>query len=183
MKLKSTLLLLGIALGLFIFVYTVEFKKPKDSETQSKNLGKKMMIQHDRIVKISLDYADAEYENIICSKDADGNWQIEKPINAKADQKEMDRIIYSVIGKNIQRILKDQESVIEYGLDNPKITAIFHLEDGEAKTLLVGNMVPTGNYVYIQQESKSEILLVPASIADDLTKKIDELQEKLSDES
>lgn len=178
MKLRGTLILFGIALVLFIFVYAFELRKPGGTDENGKNLGKKLMIQQDSVSKIELSYANSEYETIISSKDASGNWQIEKPISARADKKEIDKIISSVIGKSIQSTLKEQVAVAEYGLDNPRVTATFYLKDGDSKTLLLGNTVPTGNYAYAQQKSESEIIIVPASLADDLTRFVADIRDK-----
>ncbi|MBM3212182.1 DUF4340 domain-containing protein, partial [Candidatus Poribacteria bacterium] len=89
---------------------------------------------------------------------------------AKADGLVVDNIISRIIGKNVQSILKDQTNTVEYGLDKPRVTAIFHLKDGSDKVLLLGNPVPTGNYIYLQERSKSDIFLVPANIIDELIK-------------
>jgi len=168
MKLRNTLILLFIVLILFVFVYFTELRKPGEISGKSKELGRILEIEKNNVIKIELAFADTG--STIYSMGSNGQWQMEKPEKAKADGLVVDNIISRIIGKNVQSILKDQTNTVEYGLDKPRVTAIFHLKDGSDKVLLLGNPVPTGNYIYLQERSKSDIFLVPANIIDELIK-------------
>ena len=171
MKFRNTLILFGVVILLFGFVYIFEIRRPEESTGKSKNLGKMLLMRKGDIDRLELTYTDPEYENIAFFNDANGQWQIERPLRANADQKIMDRLLSNTVSKNILDTLKDPLDLAEYGLDNPRVIATFHLKDGTFRTLLLGNTVPTGNYVYTKQESSPDISLVPASIVGDLTKK------------
>lgn len=176
MKLRNTLILFGVVVILLVFVYVFEIRNPKEPTGKSRKLGEILSLGDGDISKVELAYADSEYEKIICSRDGDGQWQIEQPMNVKADQKVMGRLLAGTLGKNIHDTLKDPGGLAEYGLDNPRITATFHLKDGASATLFVGDTVPTGSYVYVKQKSIPDISLVPASIADELKKTLDEIK-------
>ncbi len=178
MKFKSTLILLIIVVVLFAFVYIFEIRKPKESTGEDKNLGKLLSLAKEDVNKVELAYSDPNYERIVCSKDDAGEWQIEQPLKAKADQKLMDRLISDTVGKYVHETLKEAEDISEYGLDNPRVTATFYLQDGASRTIMLGDTVPTGNYVYIKQKAVPDISLVPASIADDLTKFPSDLRDR-----
>lgn len=178
MKLRNTLILFVIAAALFTFVYVFEIRKPEDANGKSKNLGKRLLLEREEIDKIELAYADPDYERIVCSIDNSGSWQIEQPLRANADQKIMDRLVSGALGKSIHETLKDPVALSEYGLDNARVSATFFLKDGVSRTLLLGNTVPTGNYVYIKEKSIPDISLVPASIVDDLTKFVSDLRDR-----
>lgn len=178
MKFKSTLILLIIVLVLFAFVYFFEIRKPKESTGEDKSLGKLLSLVKEDVSKVELAYSNPNYEKILCSKDDAGGWQIEQPLKAKADQKLMDRLISDTVGKNVQQTLKEAGDISEYGLDNPRVTATFYLQDGTSRTIMLGDTVPTGNYTYIKQKSIPDISLVPASIADDLTKFVSDLRDR-----
>ena len=178
MKFRNTLILLGVAIILIIFVYVFEIRKPEGNSSKSKSLGKTLLLENGDISKVELVYADSQYESIVCSKDNSGQWRITQPLKAKADQKVIDRMISRSLGRNVLNALKDPESLADYGLDNPRVEATFHLGDGASRTILLGNTVPTGNYVYVKQESAPDIYLVPASIVDDLTKFVSDLRDR-----
>ncbi len=178
MKFRSTLILLIIVVVLFAFVYIFEIRKPEKSTGDSNNLGKLLSLAKEDVNKVELAYSDPNYAGIVCSKDDTGEWQIERPLAAKADQKLMDRLISGTVDKYVHRTLEETEDISEYGLDNPRVTATFYLQDGTSRTIMLGDTVPTGNYVYIKQKAVPDISLVPASIADDLTKFPSDLRDR-----
>ena len=157
MKFRNTLILLGVVVILFVLVYVFEIRKSEESTGRSENLGKMLLVEKEDVNKVELIYADPNYEKIVCSKDDKGQWQIEQPLKAKADQKRMDRLISDAISKNIHNTLKEPGSLAEYGLDSPRVTATFHPGDDTSRTLMLGDTVPTGNYAYIKQKSASDI--------------------------
>jgi len=178
MKFRNTLVFFGVVIVLFVLVYIFEIRKPGESTGEGANVGKMLLVEKEDVNKVELVYADPSYEKVVCSKDANGQWQIEQPLRAKADQKRMDRLVSDAMSKNIHSTLKELGSLAEYGLDSPRVTATFHLRDGTSRTLLLGDTVPTGNYAYIKKESASDISLVPASIVDDLTKFVSDLRDR-----
>lgn len=178
MKLRNTLILFGVVAVLFALVYVFEIRKPEESTGKSRNLGKMLLLEKGSVAKVELAYSDANYEKILCSRDESGQWQIEEPLKAKADQEEMDRLITKVITKNVQSTLKNPGTLAEYGLEDPRVTATFHLSDGTFRILMLGDTAPIENYVYIKQKSTPDISLVPASIVDDLTKFVSDLRDR-----
>lgn len=177
MKFRNTLILFGVVVVLFLLVYIFEIRKPEESTDKSKNLGKLLLVEIEDVSKLELSYTDPAYERIVCAKDSSGEWQIEQPLKAKADQKIMNRLVSGVMKKNVHRTFEEPGALSEYGLDNPRVIAIFHLKSGELKTLLLGNTVPVGNYVYVKQESIPDISLVPANTVDELTKFVSDIRD------
>jgi hypothetical protein len=178
MRFRNTLILFGVVVILFVLVYAFEIRKPGESTEKSKNLGEMLLVKKENVNKVELIYADPNYEKLVCFKDDNGEWQIEQPLKAKADQNIMDRLISNAMSKNIHSTLKDPGEPTEYGLGNPRVTATFHLLDGISRTLMLGDTVPTGNYAYFKQKGISDISLVPASMVDDLTKFVSDLRDR-----
>ena len=178
MKLRNTLILFGVVLVAFLLVYIFEIRNPGDSADKSKNLGELLLLKVKDINRLELLYADPDYERIVCVKDSGGEWQIEQPLRARADQKIMDRLISGAMGKSVHRTLKDPGALADYGLENPRVTAIFHPGTGASKTLMLGDTVPVGNYVYVKQKSIPDISVVPANIVDELTKFVSDLRDR-----
>jgi len=178
MKFRNTLILFGVVVVLFLLVYIFEIRNPGESTDKSKNLGELLLVEIEDVSKLELSYTDPAYEKIVCAKDSSGEWQIEQPLKAKADQKIMSRLVSGVMKKNVHRTFEKPGALSEYGLDNPRVIAIFHLKGGEPKTILLGNTVPVGNYVYVKQKSIPDISLVPANIVDELTKFVSDIRDR-----
>jgi len=178
MKLRNTLILFGVVLVAFLLVYIFEIRNPEDPADKSKNLGELLLLKVEDIDRLELVYDDPDYEMIVCVKDSSGEWQIEQPLRARADQKVMDRLISGAMGKSVHRTLKDTGALADYGLENPRVTATFHPGTGASKTLMLGDTVPVGNYVYVKQKSAPDISVVPANIVDELTKFVSDLRDR-----
>jgi len=170
MKLRNTLILLGVVLGLLAFVYMLEIRESDGPSGKGKKLGERLLLEKEDIYRLELTYADPEYERIVCSRGKWGQWHMEQPLVVRVDQKIMDKMLFSAVNRSIQSTLKEPAELTEYGLDNPRVVAVFHLKDGVSRTLLLGDTVPTGSYVYIKQKSTSDIHLVSASIVGNLTR-------------
>lgn len=177
MKLRNTLILLVIVIALFLFIYISEIRNPESPTEKSRTVGKMLQMEKENVSKIELVYADSKHEKIVCFKDDSEQWQIEQPLKVKADQKTIERLISKAMNKNIQRTINNPGSLTEYGLDAPQVTATFSLRDGTFRILLLGDPIPTGNYVYVKQDSVPDISLAPASIVDDLTKSVSDLRD------
>lgn len=179
MKYRNTLILFAVVIILFVFVYVFEIRKPEQTEEKNRNLGKLLLLDSEYINKIELRYADPNYERIVCSRgEANERWQIDQPLQVKADQLAIGKLLAGAMEKNIHNTLKEPGNLSEYGLDNPRVTAIFSTKNGVSRILTLGNTVPTGNYAYIKQDSVPDIYLAPASIVDDLTKFVSDLRNR-----
>ena len=178
MKFRNTLFLLVVVLVLLLGVYLLEIRKPGESSGKSKNVGETLAIETSDINRIELSYAAPDYQRIVCSRDDNGVWWLQQPVVAEADQHEVKRLISSSMSKIVKITVKSSEDLAGYGLDNPRVTAVFGLKDGTSRALMLGATVPTGNYAYVKIKGKPEIYLIPASIVDDLTKFVSDLRDR-----
>ncbi|MBD3184670.1 DUF4340 domain-containing protein [Candidatus Poribacteria bacterium] len=178
MKFRNTLILLIVVIILFGLVYFLELRKPDKPEGKSRNLGEILAVEQDEIKGIELSYSDPNYQTIVCSKSSEGKWMIEKPLQAKADQREIQRLISNPLEKLIQNTIESPENLSEYGLDNPRVNIKFTLTNNESINIMLGDTVPTGNYAYVKKGSQPEIHLSPANIVDDMTKFVSDLRDR-----
>jgi len=176
-KLRNTLIMFGVVVVLFALVYALEIQRPHKDSQKSKNLGKILQMEVENVNKVELIYTVPENKNIVFSRDKKGQWQVDQPPKAKIDQKVMSDLVSDVVKISIYKAVENPGTLADYGLSKPHITAIFHLRDGTHRKLMVGNEVPIGSYVYLKEESSPDILMVPASIRDDLTKPASSLRD------
>jgi hypothetical protein len=169
MKQKTTFILLGIVIVLFAFIYAFELRKPDDNTKNSKKLEIILKIPPDSINKLEIAYTTPQTANLTLIKDNKGSWQSQPP---SKDTKTISESISKALGRSILNTVKEPGNLNDYGLAKPRITLTFHLQDGTSKKIMLGNEIPTGNYIYLKDESLPDIYIVIASIVEDFTKLI-----------
>ena len=169
MKVKTTLILLGVFVVLFAIVYVFEIRKPEDGNKKSKKVDDVLSIPEADINKIEIIYVTPKIATLTAAKNDKGLWQSQTP-NIKSDL--IQKAISEALSKYVFDTVKDMGGLAEYGLDNPRVAVTFYFKDGTKKKIMLGNEVPIGNYVYVKDESKPDIYMIPASILEDFTKLI-----------
>jgi hypothetical protein len=108
-----------------------------------------------------------------------GEWKITKPLKALADLGSVEGLIGRVQTARMKSFVTSEPSAADlktYGLDKPDIT--LQVNAGSAKaTLLVGGKADD-NTVYARDASKSAVVTMDTTLADDLKKKADEYRRK-----
>lgn len=173
MKFKTTLILLGIVIVLFVFVYAFELRKPKE-EKKSKNIETALNIPKESLNKMEIIYTTPKNTVLSLSKNDNGQWQSQNSSGFKPTPKAIHDAVTNALERYIFDTVKDPGGLNEYGLAKSRVTVTLYFEDGTHKKIVIGNEVPIGNYVYIKEESMSDIYMVPASIVEDFTKLIQE---------
>lgn len=173
MKFKTTLILFGIAIVLFAFVYAFELRKPKDDK-KSKNIETALNIPKDKLSRMEITYTTPKNFILNLTKNDKDQWQSQSPLGPKPTPKAIHDAITSSLGKNIFDTVKEPGGLNEYGLFKPRVTVMFYFKDGTHRKIMLGSEVPIGNYVYIKEELTPDIYMVPASIVEDFTNLIQE---------
>jgi hypothetical protein len=172
-KFKTTLILFGIAIVLFAFVYAFELRKPKD-EKKSKNIETVLNISKDKLNRIEITYTTPKNFILNLIKNDKDQWQSQSILEPKPTPKAIHDTITSSLGKSIFDTVKEPGGLNEYGLFKPRVIVMFYFKDGTHRKIMLGSEVPIGNYVYIKEESTPDIYMVPASIVEDFIKLIQE---------
>jgi len=172
-KFKTTLILFGVAIVLFAFVYAFELRKPKD-EKKSKNIETMLNISKDKLSRIEITYTAPKNSTLNLSKNNNDQWQSQSSLESKPTPKAIHDTITNALEKNIFDTVKEPSGLDEYGLFKPRVTVMFYFKDGTHRKIMLGSEVPIGNYVYIKEESTPDIYMVPASIVEDFTKLLQE---------
>jgi len=167
MKYKTTIILLIIVAILSAIVFFFEKNDKDKGKSKSKSIEASFNIPKDNLSKVDITFSIPEPINLSLAKDNNEEWQSAPfPI----EQKNINDAISGILSRYIFTKIKEQESLDSYGLQNPRITVIFHLQDGTSKKVTIGNEVPTKNYVYVKEDSSADIYLVTAGIIEDFQK-------------
>ncbi|MBI3009250.1 MAG: DUF4340 domain-containing protein [Candidatus Omnitrophica bacterium] len=177
MKIRNTIILLIIAILIGGYIYLYE-RKQLTTEEKKERAGKVWTFKSEDVTKLQIKKGE---ETILCRKESKDYWQIEKPMQMRADESEIDKILSKLeFLKKERAINEDKEKPLamgEFGIAQPKMEVSIWVKD-EPFTLLLGNDSPAGNNIYAGLKGKKEIYLVEKGVIDTLNKKVDDLRDK-----
>ena len=102
---------------------------------------------------------------IACAKDLKGAWQIEEPVELKADAEVVDDILFGVDSlKALEFVAEQPTNLRRYGLDAPALQVSFFTLDAEPAVLLLGKA--KGGNLYAKARNAERVVLVSADILD-----------------
>lgn len=191
MKLKTTIILLIVAAIGISYVFLYEKKQLPQEEWE--RLQKKVIpdFESSMIKKIEL---SNESGKVVMEKTADNFWHITEPLKLRADNSEVNSILSEFEFMNKVGSFKKEGDkpfdLKDYGLDAPK-TSITMFTDIPARpdkiqvrgpkdkyTVFVGQKLAAGDNVYIKIDTSDEVVVVPGSLLNKVTKNILDLRNK-----
>jgi hypothetical protein len=177
MKLKNTLLLLLLTIGLGIGYYFAEKKIPTTQEVEKKK-DKIIEIKASEVMEVMIKGVDRD----LLFRKKDGKWFFEKPIQVRAKLSEIEGLLSSIEFLQARRVFSPktlQESKLtlsDYGLDKPRLVATIKSKDSSA-TLNIGNEFRQGDNLFVQVSADPNVYLVDKYLAVRLGKKIEEYRD------
>lgn len=177
MKFRTTLVLLIVAFGIGSYIWFYEQKQLSTDEREQK--GKLLFsLKADDIDRIEL---VGEKGTIVCARDRDGEWNIEKPLNYRADKSPLRSICSRIEALNSERIIRgaevDDKALEEFGLKKPRITARFRTR-GLDTAFAIGEDTPLGSSAYAMIVGQKDVYLVNKSIYTVLNKELKDLRDR-----
>ena len=113
-------------------------------------------------------------ETVELRLDADGAWQMLKPIAAAAKTTEVDALLTTFSGLDTDDFAEAKDELAEYGLDTPQSAISAVLNDGTTATLHVGK--EEEGKLYVKRDDKDTVFRLFKSNVDRLMKKSDTLK-------
>lgn len=134
-------------------------------------------VARNNVQQIELLFADAAYQNLKLIKKVNGDWELQVPFLAAADDEKVNQMLDDILNKRVKHTLEVPE-LSQYGLDTPSITLSLWTDGtNPTATFFVGNKAI--NYsVYTKEESEAHIFLIESSALDDLTKSPTDLRDR-----
>lgn len=170
MKLKTTLILFAIFIILLAFVLFFEFKGKGEEETEEKLVD----LFSDDVQKIVFKKKD---ETITFQKDKE-EWNITKPLEAKADKHEVNRLADDFSQLRIERVVEEvAEELEKYGIPQKEITLYFK-EKKQPIKILIGMENPLDNTFFAKREDEERIVLIPSHLKNLIEKNLFDFRQK-----
>lgn len=182
MKLKHTLVLLVLAVGLGAYVWFVDRQMPTTKEREEKK-GRIFEFDRDKITAIDIKTPETKID---LRKDGP-IWRVEAPVKDRADSGAMSSLLTSIeflrsestIDNDGKGVTKDQ--LKEFGLSETQ-TKMTMVVDGKPVNLLFGKDTAIENRVYVMVEGSKSVEVVMNNLRNDISKKADDFRDKkLSD--
>jgi len=169
MNFRNTLILL-IVFALFLGVFfLLRNKTPEKKETQEK-INETYAINRGEIKQIKLFFKDENTKPFLIAKDAEDKWQLAEPIQAEADQDEVEVLLDDLLNKRIKQTLVNESDLSKFGLDKPTVKfELWTAGEEPDKTFLIGDKA-IGYSVYVKEKSDDSIITIESSVLTDLSK-------------
>lgn len=178
---KTTLILLGIAVALILFIQLYEKKKPSTEEWQLQQAKVFPDFKPGSVNQLEIRREDGA---ILLKKIEGGRWVLEKPRHLRADDTEVKGLLgelefLSKIGTISPEGGKPVD-LASYGLDKPQIEVYYWIGPTQADrhAFYVGDRRAGGSEVYMQHERGKEVYMVKGSLADKLAKPLNDFRSK-----
>ncbi len=182
MRPKTTLILLGIAVILILFIQLYEKKKPSTEEWQLQQAKVFPGFKSDRVSQIEVKKEDGGL--FLMKKLEEGRWVLEKPRQVRADATEIKGILGELeFLTKIGTVTPEDGKPIDlasYGLDKPQIEASYWTGPTQADkyTFYIGARRAGGSEVYMRHEGGKEVYMVKGSLVDKLSRSLSDLRSK-----
>ena len=176
--LKSTLLLVAILAGLGGYIYFVEAKRPAGgfgASGSSETKEKVFAVEADKIEEIRV---TADKQPTVLKK-VNGNWRIEEPAPADADQSEASGLTTNLAGLELTRVVEENPTDLsQYGLADPRVKVAFKAQGGAAGEIAIGEKTATGSDLYAAKSGDKRVFLIASYVESTFKKKPFDLRDK-----
>lgn len=176
MKIRPTLLLLGILLALGVFIVLVEIparKKEIKTKAEEKNV---FVFDENNIREVFIRNPGGEF---LIVRGPQEKWRLAKPIETEADHDVVSSLVYGMRNLTLERVLEERPKDLSlYGLDRPRMGIRVTLEGAEKPLALnVGKRSPLGR-LYAKRDDQDMVFLVPSGVEQALMKGLFDLRDK-----
>ena len=169
MNFRNTLILLiifALLLGTFLLLRN---RKPEKKEIK-KNINETYAIKRGEIKKIRLSFKDENTRPFLIAKDTENKWQLAEPIQAEADQDEVEVLLDDLLNKRVKQTLENETDLSKFGLDKPTVQVeLWATGEEPYKKFLIGDKA-IGYSVYLKEKSASSVITIESSALTDLSK-------------
>ena len=173
--LRSTLVLLVVAVGLGAYIFFVErHRDPASTPEPNEEL---FAFDADDVRELEVRAEDGE---VTALRQDDGVWRIVAPVEAAADDVAATSLAATLSSLEINRVLDDGPVDLEpFGLEAPAIEIGVAADGGDSRQrLLIGDETPTGSDRYAKLDASDRVFLIPGYHRTTLNKTTFDLRDK-----
>ncbi len=174
MKLRNTLILFIILVGLGSYVYLVEVKQHQKTEAANEE-SKKLFT----VVKDSVDAFTFTNPNGIFKLNKSGDeWKITEPVPTEADESTVNSMLTSLLNAQKESEFKvTPQELVNYGLSNREVYVQVSSKDGVKDSLWLGEKTPVGSSVFCMK-TDSMVYTTSQSVKTNFEKRLFDIRDK-----
>ncbi len=173
MRFKTTIILAGVLLLLSAYFYFIEIPGKRKAEEETKVFN----LDWEKVSELRLRVGD---KVTVCRKNNEGEWEINEPLKAEANQSLVELVVNSLKNLEIKRVLESSpKDLSRYGLAHPNVEAtVKSTGEPEGVTLQLGWKGQVGDSLYVRLQDENRVLLVSHELGKKIAKKASELRER-----
>ncbi|MDE0468469.1 MAG: DUF4340 domain-containing protein [Candidatus Poribacteria bacterium] len=177
MNFRTTLIIIVLLAGIGGAYFLFFQESADETPNEKQRIHQVYNIARENVQQVEISFADAAYQNLKLVKDATGDWQLENPFHADADNEKVNQMLDDILNKRVKQNL-EVTGLTQYGLDTPSITLSLWTEGASpASTFFIGKKAINFS-VYVKEKSEAHIFLIESSALDDLTKSPTDLRSR-----
>lgn len=175
-RLLSMLIVLIVLVGIYIFAKDTPKKEETANNTEVKTI-ELLKLEKDKIKKVAIKSQDNE---ITIEKQGD-KWGVtgtQFPIK----QDSLNNVVTTLSSLNADKLIAENPSDLQqYGLDKGNAIVTATMDNGEEKTVVLGNETPGGSSSYVMLKGVNNVYTVSSTSIGTLTVKLDDIIDKSID--
>jgi len=171
MRLRNTLILALLLIGLGAYLYFVESKQIEEEGKKAKLLE----LNADGVTAVTLSYSDRE---IVLTK-GEAGWRLTKPVDAPADDTAVTNLIKAIADAEVKKTIDEPPAdLAPFGLTQPAATIKITAKDATVPDLKVGKTTAVSFSTYVQRADQPKIYLTGSAFHSGMNKQVKDLRDK-----
>ena len=172
-RLLAWVVILAVAAGTW-FLSTHLDQRHQEEETKASRL----LALEDAAAVQSLELTGRDYPEPVRLERQGQGWRLTQPLDYPADGLAVGRMLNALLQARISQRLASPGPLKDFGLDPPLIDLALGGPQDTTSRLLVGELSPSGESVYLAHPGQTEVLLAPAELRGALSRGVLELRDK-----
>ncbi len=176
---KKTIVILIIAFLLGGYIYFFDRKEPGTAE-RIKQENKVFHLKSQKVEQLQI--RKGKKILLLTRKENSAQWQIKKPLEAKANKSRVENILLRLGSLKFKRRLQAEKDKPlnrkDFGLEKPRMEVTLWVKKKKPRTLTIGDETPDKQNIYVQFKGDKDILIVAKNLYNVLDKKAADLRAK-----
>ncbi len=170
MKVRNTAILAILFAALGGYLYYVELPRGANDASPAAALS----FNFDAVSHIELEHPGRK----VVLELRDGQWVMVEPVDAPADQRNVQNLVKAIQECAIKRTLGDVGDLAPYGLDFPSASVVLRAGDEDIGTLKIGKKTPVGGSAYLMRNDDTSVHLTDVAFLNRIDQKAEDLRDK-----
>jgi len=173
-----------------LYLVSTSFKMSLEKSADDLRDKKLVHLKKDDVRKLKIERPETTIVAERISKDDTDKWQLLQPVEAAADRFAVEDIVDGIIRAKAASFAERPEDLSGVGLAKPQATVSLTTKDGQEWTFRIGKQIEKEvpkeygegteqkRVVYVDVEQRPQLLLVPTSLLDEVSKSAFDLRDK-----